>query len=299
MADAMISRDLVASCWTWAGNAKPARGDERSPIDFAERVAAVAATGWHGVGIVHADVVAVRDSIGLPTARRMLADAGITHVELEFISNWWQTGERRRASDAVRRDLFDAAAELGAATIKVGGELDDFVNGPRVEAAHFASEFDALATHAGSLGLRVALEPMPMSNIRTIEQGAALIADVENPHAGLVVDVWHTARGGTDYHDLPEFLSIESVFVVELDDAARDVVGSLWEDTLDRRLLPGDGDFRVAEFVSTLHGLGWRGPWGVEILSEDHRQRPLLSALADTHDKTMSTIDAAEALSTA
>lgn len=291
-----INRDLVASCWTWAGDAKPALADERSPIPFGERVASVAETGFSGVGLVHADVVELRDTMGLKAAHRILDDAGIGYVELEFISNWWSSGERRDFSDAIRDDLFEAAAELGATTIKVGGEIDDFLDGPAVEPELFRTEFDALATHAGSRGLRIGLEPMPMSNVRTIREGVELIASVDNKHAGLVIDIWHTARGGTDYAELAEFLPIDKVFVVEIDDADAVIVGSLWNDTLDNRLIPGDGDLRVAEFVRALHDLGWPGPWGVEMISAVYRAKPLMAALTEVRKKTMATIDVAETL---
>ena len=56
-----IDRRLVASCWTWAGNARPAWPDERSPHDLATRLAAITGTGWHGVGLVYADLVEIRD----------------------------------------------------------------------------------------------------------------------------------------------------------------------------------------------------------------------------------------------
>ena len=61
---------------------------------------------------------------------------------------------------------------------------------------------------------------------------------------------------------------MEYVFVVELDDADEQVVGTLWEDTLDHRRLPGEGAFDVPAFIAAVHRAGYRGHWGVEIISE-------------------------------
>jgi sugar phosphate isomerase/epimerase len=290
------NRDILATCWTWAGDAAPARGDETSPETIADRLSAVADAGWQGIGLVHADLAKVRDSIGLDQLARLIADNGITTVELEFISNWWTSGALREESDRVRRELFDAAAVLGVRTIKIGAELQSFGVENPVALEDFQTAFDAIATDAGRHGLRVAMEPMPMSNITTIAEGCRLVTEVGNPHGGLVVDTWHVARAGTPYAELPALLPIEHVFVVELDDAAAEVQGTLWDDTIDHRLLPGEGDLDTAAFIAALHQAGWRGHWGVEIISETHRTKPLRQAVTDAADKTRAALDAAELL---
>jgi sugar phosphate isomerase/epimerase len=290
------NRDLLATCWTWSGDAAPARDDESSPVDLRTRLRSVRAAGWKGVGFVHGDLKRITRDIGVEELRKLLDGYGIETVELEFISNWWEDGELRRASDAVRADLFAAAPALGVTTIKVGAELRSFGAAGGVSRGRFAESFDALATDAGRHGLRVALEPMPMSNIRTVEEGAELVREVGNPHGGLVVDTWHVARGGTSYAALAEVLPMEHVFVVELDDADAEVVGSLWDDTVDRRRMPGDGALNTAAFVAAMHDGGWRGHWGVEIISEELRALPLEEGVRRVHERTIATLDAAERL---
>lgn len=288
-----IDRRLVASCWTWAGRARPAWPDERSPHDLATRLDAIAGTGWYGVGLVHADLVEVRDTIGLSAARRMIDDSGIGYVEVEFLSDWWTDGDRRAASDRVRAELFEAAAILGAVTVKVAGELDHVRTGPPVPREQMVAAFAALADDAAAHGLRVALEPLPMSDVRTIADGVEIVTAAGRPAGGLTIDVWHAARGGTPYGDL-RTLPIDAVFVVELDDAHTEVVGSLWDDTLDRRLLPGQGDLDVAAFVLALHDAGWRGPWGVEMISTEYRELPVGVALRRARDSTLAVLDDAQ-----
>lgn len=289
------NRDLLATCWTWAGNAAPARGTERSPIPIAERLDAVASAGWEGVGIVHADLDEISSAIGLPALRTMLDDHGIKHVELEFITNWWTVGDQRREADALRDDLFEAAVVLGATTLKAAACLQAFGE-TSVDRDRFATAFDELATQAGTHGLRVAIEPMPMSNLPSIADGVAFIEEVGNPHGGLCIDTWHVHRSGTEYRRLADIVPCEHVFVVELTDADAEVVGPLWEDAVDRRRIPGLGSIDVAQFVAEMHRAGWRGHWGVEIISEEHRHRPLHEAVHLTRTKTLETIEAAERL---
>jgi sugar phosphate isomerase/epimerase len=276
-------RDLLATCWTSAGDAAPGRGDEVSPIPLRERIEACAAAAWTGFGLLHADLEFALRSVDLPYLRRTFEDCGITYVELEFLGDWWTDGERRRESDA-RRDLLLRAAEgLGAGAIKVGGELGD----EPVDPERFREEFDRLATQAADAGTRIAIEPMPMSNLATIAAGAELVTEVGNPAGGLCVDLWHVERAGTTMEELRECLPIERTFVVELDDAAASVdPRGLWEDTIDRRMLPGEGDLDVAGFVEVLDDLGWDGHWGVEIISAEHRSRGCAEGLIAAHRAT-------------
>ncbi len=86
-----------------------------------------------------------------------------------------------------------------------------------------------------------------------------------------MIDLWHVVRSGTPYGEVAS-LPARYVFAVELDDAPAQVVGTLLEDTLDRRALCGEGDQDVAGFISAVMSTGFAGPWGVEILSEKFRK---------------------------
>lgn len=290
---AVPDRRLLATCWTWSGDAAPGRGDETSPVDIRTRIGLVAEAGWSGLGLVHADLLRARDTIGFAELRRVIDGHGISLVELEFLTDWWTDGAARAVSDDWRSLLFSAAEHLGASTIKVSG---DYAPEP-VSRDRFLSSLDALATDAAGHGARIALEPMPMNNIGTLEEGMNLVSEVGNPAAGLCIDVWHVHRGGTPYSLIPSFLDVDKVFVVELDDSVEEVRGgSLWTDAVDHRVNPGDGEFDVAEFVATMVQLGWSGPWGVEMISEAQRRKPIDVAVADTFAATIRTLDQADGL---
>jgi sugar phosphate isomerase/epimerase len=78
-------RALVATAWTSAGDTSPMRTPATSPVPITDRVAAVADAGYVGMGLIAADLAAIRSSIGFAGLRDLIAEAGLTHVEIELI----------------------------------------------------------------------------------------------------------------------------------------------------------------------------------------------------------------------
>jgi len=62
---------------------------------------------------------------------------------------------------------------------------------------------------------------------------------------------------------------------VELNDGTFQAPWSLHEDTVNHRRFCGEGEFDVKGFVDTMQTIGYDGPWGIEVLSEELRTRPL------------------------
>jgi sugar phosphate isomerase/epimerase len=262
--------DLLASAWTTAGNAKPMAEKEESPYDLRSRIEASAGAGYRGFGIVHADLAVARRQMGLRTLRAILEDNGIVHLEVEMLGDWFATGERRRRSDAIRHDLLEAAQVLGARHIKVGGEI----HGHQWPFEKMASDFHDLCRDAADAGSRIAFEIMPFGTIADLPSGMRLVEAAGHPAGGLILDLWHVARGNIDFADVAT-LPGRYLFAVELDDADISVVGTMLEDTLDRRRLCGEGSLDVPAFIRAIRATGFDGPWGVEILSDEHRKLAL------------------------
>ena len=280
--------ELLATCWTHAGDAVPVAGRHLSPLDLRARAEAVAAAGFAGIGFTINDLEAAKATYGLQEVRRICDDLGLVHREVELLENWWTTGSRRRESDQTRMSLLSAAEALGARQIKIGPEVEgvDGAVPPLSDVAHWAAELQELAVQAAEVGTRVALEPLPFSNITDFRVAAELVAAADHPAAGLVVDIWHLERGPSTLADLAEIPG-DKVFVVELSDAPAPQSTDLFHDTIHHRVMCGAGTFDGTGFVETLQHIGFAGPWGVEIISEAHRRRPLQEALVDAHRTTM------------
>src|SRR4051812_30433051 len=114
MDDGTAVSDLLATCWTTAGDAAPSREDWRSPVPLRARIEAAAAAGFTGFGVLAVDLAVAEREHGLSGLRAMLTDNGIVHLELEGLPGWWSAGAERARSDDLRRFLLTAAEALGA-----------------------------------------------------------------------------------------------------------------------------------------------------------------------------------------
>jgi sugar phosphate isomerase/epimerase len=273
---------LIASCWTSAGNVAPLSKPENSPVPIEERINAIAATGWAGFGLAHDDLLTVRDTLGFPELRKMSDQAGLSHIEVELLSNWWDDSRSPEWRPQFNL-LLDAAEALGASFIKVGTAIGDGLD----DYSRFVAPLQQITKEAFNRGTRIALEPMAFSMVDSIPLAADLMRAVDMPECGLVVDYWHVFRRGTTHDELAQKLTVEQIFGVELNDADAEVRGTLFEDTRDHRRLCGEGDQDVTGFIQTLQDLGFNGPWGVEILSHAHRTLPVREALAVAHSTAL------------
>jgi sugar phosphate isomerase/epimerase len=266
--------ELMATCWTSAGDAASDRPDLRSQLPLRTRIEAASSAGYRGFGLLSDDLPAAVAIYRLSGIRAMLADNGITHLELEGIPFWWSNGSHREESDRVRRNLLQAAEVLGARHIKVTPDGDD---GPW-DRGHWAAKFAELACQAQEAGVRLGIEFFPWSNIKTLHDGLQLVQDAGHDAGGVIIDTWHIARGHTPATDLAT-VPLDRIIGVELNDADEQVIGTLFEDTVHRRRYCGEGTFELPAMIAALRTAGWNGPWGVEILSDEHRSLPVEDAL--------------------
>lgn len=277
------SVELLAAYWTIAGRIESFTDNDKSSFDFLDRVEAAAGAGYTGIGLKHADLIAVAARYGFAGMRSILRDNGIKHLELEALFDWFTDGERRRESDIVRKDLLTAAEKLDAGHIKVVG---DFMEGDwAIET--MADCFNDLCSEAADAGTRVGLEIIPFSNVRDIATAMAISSRTETGNGGLLLDIWHVNRGNIGYEELAR-LPKNCIVSVELNDADRQQVGTMMEDTLNRRRLCGRGDFDIPGFIRAVLEAGYKGPFGVEILSENQRERSLEVAARESFETTLS-----------
>ncbi|MFC9362269.1 sugar phosphate isomerase/epimerase family protein [Rhodococcus sp. NPDC057014] len=271
--------ELIATCWTSAGDIAPLQAPELSPFAIEDRVAAVARTGWAGIGLSQDDLAQIRSGIGFPALRQLIADAGLRYTEVELLNHWWIPKGEPSDSYAIRELLFEAAEQLGATHLKIATAFGD----PVESIDELVAPLWQLAEQAAERGIRLALEPLPFSMISSIPMGADLVRAVNHPACGLIVDTWHVFRAGTSLDELREALDSKIVFAVEIDDADEHVEGTLFEDTINTRRLCGTGTFDLAGFIATMEDIGYSGPYGVEIISREHRALPLDDALEQAH----------------
>src|SRR5262245_40793037 len=231
--------ELLASYWTLSGGAVPHPDHEYSTFGFRERVEACARVGFTGLGLWHADLTHVLESMTLGDMRRILDDNGIRHVELEFLYDWFVDGEKRQASDARRKLLLDAAEALGARHIKVG----DFFQ-TRCPMPKLIEEFARLCREGAEHGTRILFEMMPFSVIDSIADSRALVEGTGASNGGIMFDLWHIVKLGIPYEEVARFPP-RYFLGVELNDGYLKAPAGmeLVEETTGHRKFCGTGEF--------------------------------------------------------
>lgn len=269
--------DILATCWTTAGDALPVPGRLVSPLTLRERIEAASRYGFTGFGMVNNDLEVFLQDSDLATLRAILEDNGMRWVELEFIENWFADGPRRVASDKTRELLFRACDVLDVHDIKVGPDMEDMAP-PDLD--RWAERFHRLSEEAVEHGTTIAFEYLPFSNCPNLASAAELVRRAGHPAGGICLDIWHFMRSNSTWEEL-EALPLEYVKAVELDDATVEQVGAVYEDTTSRRVMLGHGEFDVTRFIRTLRDIGWTDPWGLELISLELRQSTLDESLPE------------------
>lgn len=272
--------ELLASYWTISCGF-PHTDKEYSPFDFRDRVESAARAGFTGLGIWHADLAHVLRARPLTEMKQILDDNGIEYLELEFLTDWFLDGERKRQSDICKKMLLDAAEVLRAHHVKVGDFYQETVPMPRLIEA-----FAKLCAEAAERGTRVGFELMPFAMIQTLEDSLRLVEGAGASNGGICLDTWHIVKLKIPYDELRRIPS-QYITSVELNDGTFDCSWSLQEDTVNHRRLCGEGEFDVKGFIAAMQDAGYRGAWGIEVLSEELRKWPLERLTTAAFETTM------------
>jgi sugar phosphate isomerase/epimerase len=265
--------DLLALYWTVSGPVEVHVGREWSLFDLRDRCEQAQRGGFAGIGLWHADLEHVLETRTLAEVKQLLDDHGLRYLELEFLMEWFldPADERRRASDETRKLLFDAAAALGAHHIKVGN-----IPGTPAELPELTERYAELCADAAQQHeARVVYEFMPFdANVQDLDLALAVVEGADAPNGGLAIDTWHMAKLGIAPDDLRRIPG-RHLGWVELSDGLYENMPDLVDETVNHRRLPGEGEFPIRSYVAACREIGYEGPWGVEVLSEELRNLPI------------------------
>jgi sugar phosphate isomerase/epimerase len=280
--------DLICSHFTLTG----AGGTERPRFGFAERVAAAGAAGFRGIGLLGIDhAQANRAGLGDAEMAHILADHEVEVAEVEFLMEWSAGPDEpeRRAVARLMEDAVWATADAFGPRVVSVGELVGPEQLPPF--AVLVERFAALCDRAAAHDLLVALEFTPWSGIPDIATAAALVRGAERANAGINLDTWHWFRGAPSAEVLRDVA--DRVFMLQLDDADRDVVQPLYDDTTRRRRYPGEGSFDLVGFLLLTRDAGVEAPISVEVMSTEHYALPVEEAARRAYVSTRRIIDRA------
>lgn len=256
---------------------------------FEERLAAASAAGYTGIGLRPTHYKAARAS-GLSDAdmRAMLADSGLELLELGFVADWWETGEKAARAEAYERSIYAIKDALGGRHVMM-------ISGPTTDGVDaLAERFAGVCDRAAEHGLRAGLETLPWTDMHDVATAWRIAELSGRSNGGPVYDTWHLNRGGTT-EEMIRATPPDRVVAIQINDGTFDLVESELADTFTRRLLPGEGDFRIAEFVRLVESLGVTAPVGVEVLNDELRAVSTAEAARRGIEATRSVLAAARA----
>jgi sugar phosphate isomerase/epimerase len=257
--------ELMNLFWTTAG-IYPGRG-EISPFDFKDRVESAARAGFKGIGLWITDLDHILIHRSLKEMRMILEDNGIQYLELEFLTDWFVDGARKAESDSRKRRLLEASAALNAKHVKIG----DFYNTP-CPMPRIIEAFAALCHEAEEYGATIGFEFMASSMINNLEDSLTLVKSAGAKNGGLILDIVHVMTLGIPFEDVRR-IPLQYLINVELNDGAPP--GSPHHDPSGARKFCGEGEFDIKGFIACIQGMGYTGPWAVEVFSPEFAGLPL------------------------
>ncbi|WP_029433918.1 sugar phosphate isomerase/epimerase [Blastococcus sp. URHD0036] len=228
--------------------------DNRWSAGVPEVAAAAAAAGFTAVGL-SADQVET-------AGPEVLSEAGIRcHDVLALMVS----RNEERTLDSARR-LAEAAAVVGARWV-----LTVPMTPPSPAAGALLARCADVLAEAGA---RPAIEFSPLGVVTSIAAARELAAAAGPDRAGVMIDTWHFSRGDSTWEQL-ETIPLEEIAYLQFNDAPAPVSEDGFDETMNRRLWPGEGTFELERFATTLLDRGWTGTVSVEVLNAELARLPV------------------------
>jgi sugar phosphate isomerase/epimerase len=274
---------------------------------FSDHVAAAAAGGWDGISVIYPAYRRARDGDGLSDAdmRAILDEHGVFVDEIEVCHEWIygpgletplnQQPGRNCACGlcAPVEDMIAMAKALGARTIVATHRIDPLP--AEVAAERLASFCDRLAED----GLRVAIEYIPYSPLRTVTDTWSVIEASGRDNAGLCLDTHHhRCLGGGDEGLAP--VHPDRVFILQITDGvllpAQAERAEIFRMMTTRKTgyVPGTGELDIVATLAELERKGVRAPVGVEVRKPEWAARPAADISIELRSVMDALLDVAE-----
>jgi sugar phosphate isomerase/epimerase len=168
------------------------------------------------------------------------------------------------------RAAVETGKRLGAPFIHAG--IISPINANVIEATRRANQICVDA------GQELAMEFMPILPLASIVQTHEVLNDAGVTGRNFVVDSWHFFQGPDgqrpDKWEILESIPADRIAYVQFNDHGP-VESDLLNETINKRLMPGEGVFDLKQFAARIRASGFDGAVGPELLSEDSRKQPI------------------------
>ncbi len=231
-----------------------------------EKIKAIAAAGFKAIEIFENDLVC--SNLSPEQIRAMIEDLGLRCIVYQPFRDFEGLVDepRRRAFDRAERK-FDLMRRLGTDLLMVCSSLSPLASGDH---NRIAADFHELGVRAASRGLRVAYEALSWGrHVNDHRDAWSIVKAADHPAVGMVLDSFHSLARKIPTDSIIT-IDPQKIFLVQLADAALiDMDYLAWSRHL--RCMPGQGEFKVAEYVAALQRIGYQGPLSLEIFNDQFR----------------------------
>jgi sugar phosphate isomerase/epimerase len=227
-------------------------------------------------------MLSARDLVGHPQglahAVQVVKDSGLRVTGFQVLRDFeGLTGHLHEYKIDIAKSMIDMCAALGSRVLLVCSSTS----------VHATQDLDAIAADLRKLamlavprGIKVAFEALSWG--RTLNEYTAawdVVSRADAPNLGLGLDSFHMFASKSSLDDL-ELLDVDKIFLVQLADFMWQEIGTFEERITTARhfrVFPGEGvhSDAVADLVSRLHALGYRGDYSFEVFNDDYQQLPL------------------------
>ncbi len=182
----------------------------------------------------------------------------------------------------VAKSMLEMCHALGAKVLLVCSSTSTHATS---DADALASDLRKLAMLALPLGIKVAYEGLSWG--RTINEFTSawdVVSRANAPNLGIGIDSYHIVATKTALDEL-DVLDPVKIFLVQLADFMWQEVRTAEERIATARhfrVFPGEGvhSETLAELVTRLDGIGYRGDYSFEVFNDDYQQMPLSTVAA-------------------
>jgi len=231
-----------------------------------ERVDAARAAGYHAISMSPREALTMQEQgAPLADAARRAHDAGVEIAVLDAVFSWLRP-EDTMALEGTTPVSVDESVRIAAA-MGVGLINAIALRGAPLPADTIAERFAAFCDRAADEGCGVHLEFAPHSAVADIASAWEVVRLAGRDNGGVLFDSWHFFRGRPDL-DALRALPGDRIFASQISDGTAQPVGHWFEETMHRRLLPGDGEFDLVPVVQVLDTIGALALTGPEVISD-------------------------------
>jgi sugar phosphate isomerase/epimerase len=240
------------------------------------KLKAIGEAGFSQVMLSAGDVVG--HPAGLDAAVRAVRSSGLRVTGFQVLRDFeGLSGHLHDYKVDIAKSMLEMCAALGSRILLVCSSTSTHAT---QDLDAIARDLRKLAMLAIPLGIKVAYEGLSWG--RTVNEFTTawdVVCRADAPNLGLGLDSFHMFATQTPLDDL-ELLDPEKIFLVQLSDFMWQEIRSVQERIATARHLrvfPGEGvhSDAVADLVTRLYQLGYRGDYSFEVFNDDYQQLPL------------------------